>query len=666
MKQAQQLPRPALVWIIAAQALLLLPHITRVPVWVAAVYLLAFIWRFQAFRGRLELPGRWLKVALSGAAAAGIALSFGSLLGMEPMVAFLLTAFALKLTEMRSRKDAYVVVFLGYFVCLTAFLFSQGLLMVGCGLVMVWVLTTALVSIHRPGAAWRDTRSMKLAATMLLQAAPLMVILFFLFPRIGPLWSVPIKSHTAKTGMSDTLRPGIVSRLSQSPEVAFRVRFDGEIPLPRELYWRGIVMSRADGDTWRSLGYFEVPPRERAEAGVVREGPSLSYRIIQEATQQSHLYGLRYARSSRRGVMHLHDYRMYSPAILESEFQYAVRSWPQARFGLELSSWRRRIETRLPEGNPRTRDLAARLLSEAGSAPAFVDAVLGHFRSQPFFYTLQPPLLGQRDPMDRFLFETRRGFCEHYAAAFALMARSVGIPARIVGGYLGGEINPVNRTVIVHQFDAHAWNEVWLEGRGWVRVDPTAAVAPDRILYGLEQALASEGSFLAESPLSPLRYRSVDWINTLRLRYDALTYRWQSWVTGFDGETQFDLLRSYLGEISVTRSLSLILGCAVLTLAVVALLLFRRSGPGPRPIFETELRRYTRALRRRGLAAVPGETPAQLTERAARRWPRHAEGIRALYRALASLVYAPRGDAMASKRRLRQLRRRVRRLQFVR
>ena len=224
----------------------------------------------------------------------------------------------------------------------------------------------------------------------------------------------------------------------------------------------------------------------------------------------------------------------------------------------------------------------------------------------------------------------------------------------------------MNRTVIVHQFDAHAWNEVWLAGQGWVRVDPTAAVAPDRILYGLEQALASEGSFLAQSPLSPLRYRSVDWINTLRLRYDALTYRWQSWVSGFDGETQLDLLQSYLGEISVTRSLSLLMGCAALTLAAVSLLLFRRAGPGPRPLFETELLRYTRALQRKGLDAIPGETPAQLTERAARRWPRHAEGIRALYRALASLVYADRGDAVDTKRRLRQLRRRVRRLQFVR
>ncbi len=667
MKQAEQLPRPALVWIIVAQGLLLLPHGQRIPLWVIAVYLLAFAWRIQVFRGRLELPNRWLKVALSGAAAGGIVLSFGSLLGMEPMVAFLLTAFALKLTEMRSRKDAYVVVFLGYFVCLTAFLFSQDLLLVAYALVLVWILTTALVSIHRPSARLRDTRSLKLAGTMLLQAVPLMLVLFFLFPRIGPLWSVPLKSHSAKTGMTDTLRPGQVSQLSQSPEVAFRVQFDGDIPPTQELYWRGVVLSAFDGETWSTLRYFDVPPRERSEPAVNRVGESLSYRVIMEPTQQNWLYGLRYARSPQGGVMHLNDFRLYSPVVIENEHFYAVQSWPDARLGDTLSDWRRKVDLRLPgQGNPRTRRLAQELMADAGSAPAFVDAVLDHFREEAFFYTLQPPLLGDDDPMDRFLFDTRRGFCEHFASAFALMARSVGIPSRIVGGYLGGEINPVNRTVIVHQFDAHAWAEVWLEGQGWVRVDPTAAVAPDRILYGLERAMAAEGSFLAEAPLSPLRFRGVNWVNGLRLRYDALTYRWQTWVTGFDGRTQFTLMKNILGEISVSRSIVVLLGSGVLTMGVVALLLFRRSGPPPRPVFEAEMVRFTRTLYRRGLPAVPGEAPAATVNRAAERWPRQGEQIRSLYRALAKLVYAKSSTIANDKRVARELRRRIRGLQFLR
>jgi transglutaminase-like putative cysteine protease len=667
VKQAELLPRPALVWIIAAQSLLLLPHLPRLPYWVVGVYLLAFLWRVQAFRGRWELPGRWLKVALSGAAAGGIVLSFGSLLGMEPMVAFLLTAFALKLTEMRSRKDAYVVVFLGYFVCLTMFLFSQDLLLVCYGLLLVWVLTTALIAMQRRDAALRDTAPLRLSALMLAQAFPLMLVLFFLFPRIGPLWSVPLKSHAAQTGMSDRLRPGDVSRLSQSDEVAFRVQFAGEIPPVTELYWRGLVLSRFDGEEWRSLRYFEVPASQRREPPVQPQGAPLRYRVLMSPTQQNWLYGLRYARASRAGVMHLSDFRLYSPVVVESEYAYGVRSWPGTPLETELGDWRRNAETALPAGsNPRAVTLARTLYEAAGSDAAYVEDLLEFFRGGGFAYTLQPPTLPAENAMDAFLFGDRRGFCEHYAYAFALLARAVGIPARIVGGYLGGEVNPVNRTVIVHQFDAHAWNEVWLEGQGWVRVDPTAVVAPDRLLYGLEQAVAAEGSFLAATPLSPLRFRGVNWVNTLRLRYDALTYRWQSWVTGFDGQAQFDLLKGVLGEISVTRSLVVLLGSGALTMALVWLLLFRDKPAAQRPPFEAELAAFVATLAHRGLPPEPGETPARLAARAAARWPAQAQQIGGLYRALARLVYGSPAPAADRRRLQREMRRRVRRLRLPR
>ena len=666
MKQAEQLPRPALLWIIAAQILLLLPHIDRIPFWVVIVYLVAFAWRIQAFRGALDLPGRWVKVVLSIAAAAGITLSFGSLLGMEPMVAFLLTAFALKLTEMSSRKDAYVVIFLGYFVCLTAFLFSQDLLLVFYAVIMVWALTTALICVHRPSGTLGDFRPLRLSGVMLLQAVPLMLVLFFLFPRIGPLWTVPLKAHTAKTGMSDSLRPGDVSQLSQSTEVAFRVQFDGEIPPPSELYWRGLVMSALDGDTWRSLRFFEVPASERKEPDVELSGEPIGYSIIMEPTQQNWLYGLQYARSERAGVMRLNDFRLYSPVIVENEYQYRVLSWPDAAVEQDLGEWRSELETRLPaEQNPRTRALAQQLYDEVGgSTELFVQRVLEYFREEPFFYTLQPPLLGDVDVMDRFLFESRRGFCEHYAYAAAVMMRSVGVPARIVGGYLGGEINPVNRTVIVHQFDAHAWIEVWIAGQGWVRVDPTAAVAPDRILYGLERAVAAEGSFLADSPLSPLRYRGIGWINSMRLRYDALTYRWQSWVTGFDSDTQFDLLKGVLGEISVSRSLGVLLGSGVLTMALVSLFLFRAGRSRPRPVFEEEFLRFRRALEWRGLDAVSGETPSVLAERASERWPQKRGQIMGIHEQLMHLLYEPGSEQVSVNRLRRELRRRIRGLQF--
>lgn len=664
MKQAEQLPRPALAWIIVAQLLLLLPHIDRIPLWVVAVYLLAFFWRVQAFRGIFGLPGRWLKVVLSIAAAGGIVLSYGSLLGMEPMVAFLLTAFALKLTEMSSRKDAYVVIFLGYFVCITAFLFTQDLLLVLYSLLMVLALTSALVAVHRPSARINDLRTPKLAAGMLLQAVPLMLVLFFLFPRIGPLWSVPLKSHTAQTGMSDRLRPGDVSQLSQSADVAFRVQFEGDIPPKSELYWRGLVMSALDGDTWRSLRFFEVPAAERSEPAVELLGDAMRYSIIMEPTQQNWLYSLKYARSDKPGVMRLNDYRLYSPVIVENEYQYRVTSWPDTALDAELNDWRREVETTLPDDdNPRTRLLAEQLYLASGESPrTYIAAVMDYFRNEEFYYTLQPPLLNDRDAMDAFLFSTRRGFCEHYAYAFAVMMRSVGIPSRIVGGYLGGETNPVNKTVIVHQFDAHAWNEVWLEGEGWVRIDPTSAVAPERILYGLEQAVAAEGSFLATSPLSPLRYRGIGWINSLRLRYDALTYRWQSWVTGFDGQAQFDFLRGVLGEISVSRSLTILLGSGALTVAVVAALIFGRGSRDQRSAQVRLYHRFRRLLVKRGLESPPGETPSSLAHRAAARWPQKAAALTRIADELTQLLYQAEHQ---SDRPSRELRKHIRALQLT-
>lgn len=640
VKQAEQLPRAALAWIIAAQALLLAPHLPRVPVWVVLVYVAAFAWRVEAFRGRMELPGRWLKILLSVGAAAGIVMSFGSLIGMEPMVAFLLTAFALKLTEMNARKDAYVVIFLGYFVLLTAFLFSQALPMVVYGVLQVWVLTTALICVHRSSGTLRDMRPARLAGVMLLQAVPLMLVLFFLFPRIGPLWTVPLKSQAAQTGMSDRLRPGDVSQLTQSDEVAFRVRFDGEIPPTSELYWRGLVMSRLDGNEWRSLRYFEVPAVERRDPRPQVQGDPLDYDVMLSPTQRNWLYGLRYARSSRSGVMHLHDFRLFSPVEIESDYLYPVRSWTEVPLEEDLSVWRRRTETQLPEGdNPRTVALARSLRAESDSDRAYVQAVLDYFQANEFRYTLQPPLLPESNSMDRFLMESRRGFCEHFAYAFAVMMRAVNIPSRIVAGYLGGEINPVNRTVIVHQFDAHAWNEVWLQGEGWVRMDPTAVVAPDRLSYGLERAMAAEGSFLADSPLSPLRFRGIGWVNYARLRYDALTYQWQSWVTGFDGQAQFDLLQDLLGEISVLRSLVVLFGSGGVVFLIVAVLLFRQRPRRQQQPFEAELQRFREFLWRRGVSAVPGETPAQLTRRAVKQWPAEAEQITRLYQQLARRLY---------------------------
>lgn len=636
-----QVPRHALVWMIVAMFAVVAPHVMRLPIWVIAVYLMCAAWRVMVYRGRWSYPHWAIKLVLTVIAFVGIWLSYGTLIGLEPTVALLLTAFALKLLEVARRKDGYVLLFLAYFVCITEFLFSQDLLITLYSFVCVILVTTALVALHQPGLQQRRRGSLRLATLMLLQAAPLMVVLFFLFPRFGPLWSVPLNSQAAKTGMSDNMRPGDVASLSQSGDVAFRAKFNGEIPPTTDLYWRGLVFSRLRDGAWSGLTYYEVPPEHRREPEVDVVGDVLSYSVIVEPTQQNWLYSLRYARSETPGVMAAPDFRLFMPTIVEAEQMYRVKSWPKTALDPVLSDWRRKIETRLPpKGNERSRQLAREMRASVDSDQAFVDAVLTKFGTENFVYTLQPGTLSKLNGMDEFLFETKRGFCEHYSSAFVVMMRAAGVPARVVAGYQGGEVNPVNKTVIVHQFDAHAWAEVWLPEQGWVRVDPTASVSPERIEWGLERAVEAEGSFLSEAPLSPLRYRRVALLNRLRLEYDALTYRWQSWVVGYNQQEQLDLLHDLLGRFSAAKFAGVLLGSFALVLLPVAAFLFLRRDTRPVRTIDKHYRRFCHRLARAGLERFPGETPMQYAERATSAFPAQAQRIEHITRLYQQLSYA--------------------------
>lgn len=648
MNVLQQVPRNALMWIIISLFALVAPHAGRLPIWVLGVYVIAVVWRLQVHRGRWSFPGRWVKVAMTTSGFVGIYASYGTLVGLEPTVALLLTAFALKFIELSQRKDAYVLLFLGYFICITEFLFSQDLLITLYSILTVLLVTTALVALHQPGHHQFNRGTIRLAGVMLLQAMPLMVVLFFVFPRFGPLWTVPLKTQTAKTGMSDFMKPGDVASLSQTADVAFRVKFEGEIPEKSSLYWRGLVFSRLEQNVWSSLGYYDVPVTEQRPAEVVTKGKPLRYSVIMEPTQQNWLYALRYARASSPGVMHSPDFRLVSPAPIESEYMYRVESWTQAVVDEQLSEWRRATETKLPpQGNPRTRQLALDLRAAVDSDQQFVDEILDTFNRESYVYTLRPGRLSGVNPIDQFMFQSKRGFCEHYASAFVFMMRAAGVPARVIAGYQGGEINPVNKTVIVHQFDAHAWAEVWLENRGWVLVDPTASVSPLRIEMGLEEAIASEGSFLAAAPLSPLRYRGIPLLNQLRLRYDALTYRWQSWVVGFDSEQQFDLLQSLFGEISTRVFATLLLGSWALVLIPVAISLFLRRDTHPTSALDKHYRLFCERMAGLGLVRAPGEPPGQFAQRAIEALPAFSEQLQRITGLYNELAYAGQHDKAA-------------------
>lgn len=603
------MPRQCLGWLLAAQVALILPHMPRLPIWISFAWLLCALWRVQVHRGQWSPPGRIVKTTVVVASFIGIRLSYGSFIGLEPTVALLIACFSLKLIEAATRREAYLLLFLGYFVALTEFLFEQGLGTVLYMLAPILLLTAALIALHQEGPLRFSWQPLRTAALISAQALPLLLLLFLVFPRIGPLWKVPLPSDQARTGMTDQMAPGDIAQLSQSAELAFRVVFSDRPPLQRELYWRGLVLDRFDGRAWRANDFNDMPFEQVYPSPPKLSGASIEYEIFLEPTYQRWLFALQVPEAKTKNAYLTMDYRLMAKDIIADKFVYRARAYPQASLDLKLDQRLKNIELKLagPNNNSRTQQWAQEQRSRFVDDRELIDFFLRNFRDQQFFYTLKPPLLGDNS-IDEFLFETRRGFCEHYAGSFVFLLRASGIPARVVVGYQGGEINPLTGTVLVHQFDAHAWAEAWLEGEGWVRFDPTAAVAPQRIENGLERAVAP-GEFLAQQPLSASRYRNVDWLNQMRLRLDAVNYAWTRWVVNYRDDTQIAVLTRLLGEISPLRMTLLLVGGGAFVILIVVLTLFGRHLFGTRlPAEQRYYAQFCARLARRGYLRPPNMT----------------------------------------------------------
>lgn len=634
-----QIPRNCLAWLLLAQVVLLLPHVQRLPWWVSLVYGCCAVWRIMIYQGRWSLPPRIVKAIMAILCAVGIYRSFGTMVGLEPTVALLFSGFSLKLLEVGSKRDVYLLIYLAYFVAVTGFLFSQELWLAIYLFASLMVITAALVALHQHSLDKLSARSLARAAILFAQAVPLMLVLFLVFPRFEPLWSVPLPSHQAKTGMSDTMSPGDVSNLGRSDQLVFRAVFADAIPPRSQMYWRGMIFSEFDGRQWQRAngGQRMLNKRESQQIRAGFVGP-IRYTIIQEPTYQNWLFTLPLAYSNDAKLHMVSDSRLVRLEPVRSRIQFDVASDPNAILESQLSPLLRNINTSLPpDSNPQARKFAQQLLLESKGSVDYVNRILNYFAQQSFYYTLQPPALGA-DAVDEFLFTTRRGFCEHYASSFVFLVRAAGIPARVVAGYQGGDLNPLSGTVSVRQYDAHAWSEVWLQHR-WRRIDPTAAVSPLRIEYGLERALArNQEQFLADSPLSPLRYRNINWLNQLRLRVEAVNYLWVKWVLDYQGETQLNVLKAVLGDITPARVAGFVLGVGALVLAAVAWQL--KQGL---PALTPEQRLYLgmcSALGKAGYVRRDNEGPIDYARRVAALQPAWKESLLTATRAFVTLSYA--------------------------
>ncbi|MEZ5557437.1 MAG: DUF3488 and transglutaminase-like domain-containing protein [Pseudomonadales bacterium] len=656
---AYQIPRNTLALLMVAQVTVVLPFLLYLSPLIVAVSLFCVAWRAGVYQGRWDYPQRWVKAVLVVGSVVSAAFSGIGAYSLESAATLLILAFALKLIEMRSRRDAYLVIFLGYFVIATLFLFDQSISAAAYGLLAVVLVTAAMVSLNQLMTRVRPLASLRLAATLIAQALPFAVVLFLFFPRIAPLWTVPLPG-ASKTGMSERVTPGDIAALSRSDELAFRVVFDGPVPAPRDLYWRGLVYSRYADGTWTVGG--ALPDWDGVAPAPDPDWRGIPYEVLLEPTQSTWLFALDTPWPRSPGVDRSRDFRLEAEDPVLAVFRYRATAYPQWRMDLSLPEALRWRETRLPDAdNPRIRDYARRLFADNGEPRAFINAVLAAIRSEPFFYTLNPPTLPRRDAIDQFWFESRRGFCSHYAGALVFMLRSVGIPARMVGGYQGGEVNPIDGHLMVRQFDAHAWAEAWLDGEGWVRVDPTSAVAPARIESGLNAALSQEDR-AALSALTNARLSNWGLLNDAIYWVDSLEHRWNLWVVGYDANMQSNLLTKLLGEISAVRIGAAILVGGGVTVGLVAVSLFWRRRPVRRHPVERLFARFCLRLGAYGWPRHPGEAPATFLRRLAAAGLIAEDESQQLVAELDDLLYNP--DAVRSAVTLRDLRRQLRRLQL--
>ena len=585
----------SLPWTLGARLISFAPHVPYIPVWITAAFLGCALWRYLIEKRRSVLPTAWIRAALALACFLGVLVTYGSISGVGPGSALLAIMAALKLLETRKRRDQFVLLFLSIFLVMSSLLREQFLWSLPYMAFSMLVIMTAWL---RMSADRTQTarQSFTTGGRLLLYAAPLAIAMWVFFPRIStPFWAVPIDTSRATSGLSDTMSPGDISELSMSDEVAFRVSFDGDIPEPRDRYWRGLVLARFNGRTWSG----REPSISGAAHGQIEFiGERIDYEVTLEPTRQRWLFALDipHSWSLPQSFMGPEQYLARSIPI-DQRISYKATSFTDFRLQTVLPlSW----YSRLPEGsNPRSAELAQTMREQAGSNRAFVNAVLQKLNREEFYYTLEPPPLG-RNPVDEFLFESRRGFCEHYASAFSVMMRSVGIPTRIVLGYHGGELNPMGGHLIVRQSDAHAWTEIWLDGLGWHRVDPTAAVAPERIEMSASDA-AFDGIGAAWGFSAPSRL-----LHQMALTLDALNAKWNDWILGYGPDTQNSFME-WLGmhEPSWRKMMLTLVGLVIGIIMIVSLLLMVRYRP---PAKDKAAILYQRFVRRSGLEPQTGET----------------------------------------------------------
>ncbi len=651
------LSRPLCISLLVFYSSVVLLHFFQTPLWMLVFFLLGILWRFNILRERWHAPNAIGKFFLVIIAYVALYFEYGQWFSVEPMLSLLLISLTFKLLEIHAKKDFLLLIFLSYFVIACSFLFQQSVLHTLHALVSVILVTASLLQLHSAHTPLNNIFT--LTVKMLFQSAFLAAVMMLVLPRINPLWSVPVQSGQAIVGVSDSMSPGDFNNLIRSNKLAMRITFEDQVVQRQDMYWRGLVFDNFDGRRWQRSSSVKESLAEGSEpfngAGVNRarnqSATGVRYEVLMEPTSNNWLYGIPVLsiEESSSDPVYTDQGEVLQEQAVHQRIKYLASSTIGANTIAQqtLYSYDVARYTDLPDGmNPQSVAQAKQWYAESSNDRDYIDRVLRYYRER-FTYTLSPPKLG-RHTVDEFLFSSYQGFCEHFSSSFTVLMRAVNIPARVVVGYQGGQWNADEEYLQVFQRDAHAWAEVWLQGQGWVRVDPTAAVASVRIQQGVAAALPQVERQWVGSTTSVFA-----WVNKLQGQWQQLDYQWQRWVLDYDAQQQQNILERYLGNITPLKLALTLLIPFVIVASLMALHLFKdyfkqyfKAGRKEKILYY----RLQRKLEKQGVSIQPGESIAAYCDRAVKILPQYEQALLHIKKEFEILLYSTTGsDAHSDK-----------------
>ena len=597
----QLLSLPAYYWVLIAQVIVVLPHAAHLPLWLMGFAIISISAQLPSIKAKFrrikQLKRVYQSMQMLGflLGLVGLWLTYNAAFGLDMGVAFLILCLISKLWELYKRRDAYVVLNLSLLVLAALFLMDQGLMATLEVIVGTAIVLLAFIALNDDGNLHGEGRLRSLGV-LGIGAIPLLVVLFLFFPRLPPLWSVQLSGQQATTGVSDSMSPGDFASLGQSTELAFRVQFANNRPPQEQLYWRGLVFSDFDGVTWRpgptgQLWQTTLPRPPWVESAFAtipdnHKSTPMSYEVILEPTQQRWLFGLDYPLTQSRYISLTTNFTLVKSEPVTQQLRYDVLRFAPMAIDTTLDDSERQLNLALPSsGNPQARALAKQLFLQSGSDPIrYIQALEKWISQTEFRYTLSPPRLNN-NRIDEFLFKTKAGFCEHYSSSFTFMLRAAGIPARVVTGYQGGALSRGGNVWEVRQMDAHAWTEVWLDEQGWVRVDPTSFVAPERVEQGMDALAQTQGATLfGDGTGAQISYQQYQMLQSLRRLSDQASYYWQKDIVGYDQDKQAGSLLKWLNISSMAQQIAWLVTSAIMVLSILVLTIWLRRRKRLHPV----------------------------------------------------------------------------------